>query len=275
MTALKEQLGKTLERLGKGLQSREFERFEDTPYGNAQRLWRVLAPERKIDPLKSAFLQFNYSYDGEGVRPQNEEQAIFSSLLKPYRSLFGEFDNFSVSLSLSHKADDISFMLTVFAPPMSQQITHANPYSVLKILELPEQKRYQGGHIPYNVLIFRESELYAGRLDQELVGIDAEKGGILKERMEWSDEPQGDALWRRRFASETLKFLTSIAETEKEDVANWNREAQVAFKEREQENPWLRRSLRDKRQAGAVFPDNSNLAMMRIFRSKHDSVLST
>ena len=274
MTALKEQLGITLERLGKRLQSREFERFEDTPYGNAQRLWRVLALERKIDPVKSAFLAISSSSDHEGVLPENEAQTIFYNLLRPYTSLFPEFDSFLVSLSLSNKADDISFMLTVFAPPMSQQITHDNPYAVLKILELPEQKRYHGGRIPYNVLILRESELYTGTLDQELVGIDAEKGGILKECKNWIDESGGDVEWRRHFANETLKFLTSIAETEKEGVANWDREAQVALKEREQENPWWRRSLRDKRQTGAVFPDNSNLAMMRIFRSKHASELS-
>lgn len=271
MVALRERLGRTLEGLGKGLQTREAERFEDTPYGNAQRLWKVLAPERKIDPLKSAFLKFSSIYDegyDEGVKTQSEEQNIFCNLLNPYRSLFPQFDGFFVSLSLSNKADDISFKLTVFAPPLSQQVTHDAPYSVLTILELPEQK-YYGVRIPYNVVILGESKdgLYTGKLDQEFVGLDSEKAGIFKEHKKWSDEPEGDPLWRRHFASETLKFLTSIAERGKCTVSS-NQDAQLAFKQREQQVPWRKRSDSDKRQLGAVWPDNTNLAMMRISMSK-------
>lgn len=273
MTALKERLGTTLERLGKGLQSREAEIFEDTPYGNAKRLWRVLAPERKIDPLKSAFLKFNSFYDGEGVKPENEEQTIFCNLLNPYRSLFPELDTFFVALSLSDKSDDISFKLTVFAPPLSQQVTNDSPYSILTILELPEQKRYGGGRIPYNVVILGESKngLYTGKLDQEFVGIDSEKEGIFKEHKKWSDEPEGDPAWRSHFASETLKFLTRIAETNREGVVSSNQDAQLDFKQHEKEVPWWRRIIADERerQPGAVWPNNTNLAMMRLFTSKH------
>lgn len=263
MPVLKEQLGITLERFGKGLQSREAERFENTPYGNAQRLWRVLAPDRKIDPLKSAFLQFSSTYD-EGVKTQSKEQNVFCNLLNPYRSLFPELDGFFVSLSLSNKADDISFKLTVFAPPPSPQFTHDNPYTVLKILESPEQKRYEGGRIPYNVVILRESKLYTGKLDQEFVGIDSvKKEGIFKEHKRWSDEPQGDPLWRRHFASETLKFLTSIAETGRRDTVNSNQKTQLAFKHHEQQVQWWKRGFSDIRQPGAVWPDNVNLGLKR------------
>ena len=265
MTGLKEQLGVTLGRLGKGLQSREFEKFEDTPYGNAQRLWRVLAPERKIGHLKCAFLQFNSPYDGEGVRPESEEQRIFFNLLNPYRSLFPELDNFLISLSLSYKSDDVSFRLTVFAPPKSQLITHDSPYPVLAIMELPEQKRHKGGTSPYNVVILTESELYTDRLDQEFVGLNSERERVFRKNYKWSDESQGDSLWRAQFASETLKFLTNIAETDREGVINCNQEAQLAFKHREKEVPWWRKRPSDKRQPGAVWPDNVNLGVMRIY----------
>lgn len=275
MVALRERLGRTLEDLGKGLQGRESERFEDNPYGNAQRLWRVLAPERKIDPLKSAFLKFSSTYN-EGVKTQSEEQNVFCNLLNPYRSLFRELDSFFVSLSLSNKSDDVSFRLTVFAPPLSQQVTHDASYAVLTILELPEQKHY-GVSIPYNVVILAESRdgLYTGELDQEFVGLNPQKEGIFREHKQWSDELQGDPLWRSHFASETLKFLTSIAETDREGSVNWNREAQVAFKEREKEAPWWRKIVSDerKRQPGSIWPENTNLTMMRLLKSKHASEL--
>jgi len=269
MVALKERLGRTLEGLGKGLQKKESERFEDTPYGNAQRLWRSLAPDRKIDPLKSAFLKFTSAYDGEGVKPQNEEQTIFCNLLNPYRSLFPEWDSFLVSLSLSHPSDDVSFKLTVFAPPPSPEFNFDKPYSVLTILELPEQKRYYGNHVPYNVVILRESKLYTGKLDQEFVGLGPQKEGIFKELKQWHDEPQGDPGWRRNFASETLKFLTSIVGTNGECSIISNQDAQLAFKQREKEVPWWKKSWSDKRQLGAVYPDNTNLSVMRLSRFKY------
>lgn len=264
MVALREHLGRTLEDLGKGLRTREAKKLEDTPYGNAQRLWNALAPERKTDPLKSAFLEFS-SFDGEGgVRTQSEEQNIFCNLLNPYRSLFPQFDSFLVSLSLSNKADDISFRLTVFAPPPSPQFTQDNPYPVFTIMELPEQKRY-GTRIPYNVLILGESKLYTGELDQEFVGLGPEKEGIFKEHKKWSDEPQGDPAWLSHFASETLKFLTNIAETDREGVVSFNQDAQLAHKQHKKEAPWWRRIIADERerQAGAVWPANTNLFLHR------------
>lgn len=263
MPALKEKLGITLERFGQGFQSRESERFENTPYGNAQMLWKALAPDRRIDQLKSAFLKFGAYNDGEGVKPENEEQTVFCNLLNPYRSLFPEFDSFFVSLSLSDEADHISFILSVFAPPPSPKFNQDNPYAVLKILELPEQRRYEGSPIPYNVVILGESDLYIPRLNRELVGVSPEKEGIFKEHKKWSDEPKGDPEWRRHFVSETLKFLTKIAETDKEYVISSNRDAQLAFKHREQQVPWWSRSFPDKRQPGAVWPENVNLALMR------------
>lgn len=160
-----------MESLGRRLQTREVVGKEDSPYDNAQQLLRILAPVRRIDPLKSGFLEFSSFYDREGVKPENEEQKVFCNLLKPYRSLFPELDSFFVSLSLSNKSDDVSFKLTIFAPPPSPQFTHDKPYPVLTIRELPEQK-YYGTRFPYNVVILGESKLYTGKLDQEFVGID-------------------------------------------------------------------------------------------------------
>lgn len=263
MVAFRERLGRTIEDLGKGLQSRESERFEDTPYGNAQGLWRVLAPGREINPLKSAFLRLG-AYHDEGVKTESEGQNIFSALLTPYIGLFPELDYFLVSLSLSGKSDDVSFKLTVFVPPQLQQSTHDSHYPVLMIRELPEQK-LGGARIPYDMVIKVEGKFYTGALDKDFVGLGPKKEGIFKERRTWLDRPEGDIEWRRHFASETLKLLTKIAETGKEDVVNSNREKQGVFREREKKVSLFTRTFWDKRQPGAVWPDNINLSMMRRF----------
>lgn len=268
MVALRERLGRTLEGLGKGLRTGETKELDDTPYGNAQRLCGVLAPDRKINPRESAFLRFTPSYD-EGVKTENLEQDVFCNLLQPYRSLFPEFDVFTVSLSLSSKFHGISFKMEVIATPWPQLFGHDKRRAILTIKELPEQK---GSHtlFPYNMLIIGEGtkRLHTGILDQEFIGVNPEKEPVFtkyrREELQPGLAPKGDPMWRRGFVNETLKHLIKIAEEGKPHVVEWNREQQVFLEKRKKKLSWWTRNIKDPRlQPGAIWPENLHLYIMR------------
>lgn len=259
MAALAE-IGVVLERFGQRLQSKEVPREPVTPYEHARRLWETVAPGRKLDPVESVFLHFSFAQSG--VQPEGREQNIFTYLLGPYRSLFPELDIFTVSLSMSHESDDISFKLAVFAPPPSPQLNQDKPYPILVVRELPEQRDYDP-RIPYNLLILADDQLCTGKLSRELVGFDQEAGLLWQGWEKWHEGSQGDIDWRRQFTSEALRLLTKIADTNRDYLSTFNREVQTHFRRQEKSISWWHRSWWDRLHPGAVWPESLELYHIR------------
>ncbi|TSC66499.1 MAG: hypothetical protein CEO21_172 [Microgenomates group bacterium Gr01-1014_80] len=263
MSAIAE-VGTVLEQFGKKLQVVNTPKEPVTPYEHAKKLWETLTSGRKIDSVEAAYLRFHYNSEN-GIRPENVEQNLLGYLLRPYRGLFPELETFTTSISIGDKDDDISFKLTVFAPPPSPQFNQNKGYPVLTIRELPEVQRGVGDHkIPYKMLILGEGDLYTGRLSQELVEFNFQSGPLWNGLEEWSDELRGDVEWRKRFTCEAIKYFTRIAEMNPDLLSEFNRGVQSHFRKQEKAVSWWSRTWGDRLHPGAVWPETLNLYYTRV-----------
>lgn len=213
---------------------------------------------------KNSTISFEFGH-AKGVSPETEGEWVFTKLLKPYRGLFSELDQFCASLSIYHEKAGISFKLVIFAPPPSPQFNQEWHYPILAIRELPEQRGYYNFPIPYNMLILSEGQLYTGRLDRQILGFQQGEGLFTQEFDNLLEEPQEDVNWRRQLAIETIKFLTRIhTETGSgEEIVQLNHERHLDFRRQEQSVPWWKRSWTDRLNPGAVWPEELELDMMR------------
>lgn len=269
------EIGAALRRVGQRLMSGEIRKEPVTPYEHAKKLLETLAPGREIDSVESVFLRVGFTTGVDDIGPKTIGQEAFLDLLQPHRSLFPELDAFDIALSMDHPEADVSFKLSIFAPPPSPQFNQEKPYPILVIRELPGEKGYPcDSPIPYNLSILGEDELYTGRLNRELVGFSQEEGLLWQGWNEWSDELRGDLEVRRQFTIEVIKLLTKLAEPHREELAEHNRSIQRYFKERERLVPWWNRSRLHGLHPAAVWPDDSELHIYRMVDLPPDRLIA-
>lgn len=256
------EIGAVLERFGQRLQSRDVPREPITPYEHAKRLWEYTTSGRKTDSVETAFFRFQF-VDDNGVNTKGREQNVFTNLLKPYRGLFPELDGFNVSLSVGDEIDDISFKLAVFAPEPSPKFNHDKPYPVFVVRELPRLRRSEST-TPYNLLILGESELYSGKLDNELVGLNEQAEPVWQRFEEWHEEVRGSVRWRTLFTTEMLKLFTHIVEPSMDYLGKYNQEVLDHYKEREKAVSWWNRTSVHRLHPAAVWPEAMELYYSRV-----------
>lgn len=242
-----------------------------TPYEHAKKLWRTIYPRKKPGSTKSVFMHFTQrrsepDSSKPGVPIRSQEQRVFLNLTYPYWSLFPELDNFAASLSMSPKPEDISFKLTVFAPPPSPQLNKDKFYPILTIREIPAARNCDGEPTAYNLHILGagENNLYSGKLDCQLVGFDPQEGPRWEKFSDWHEGARGDIAWRQRFTCGVLKTLTAIAELNPKEAASYTQTTWASIEEQKKNLSWRRRIWVRSRDTGAIWPEDQTLYLSRL-----------
>lgn len=213
---------------------------ETEPLGDkAIELWKLIAPNRHPKPkLPTAVLLFYY--DPEKQAPEMSfEQELFDSILKPYWQT--KYDVFLAKLAInpnyfdhgrSNEKDPSSFILQIDAPS-PPQLPDDRRTTVFGFAEFPKDKLNNLKN--HQIDISAESGLYTGELSRIMLG--KPENLQITPFMPFTEATDAEAMlphniaWRRKFATEILDRLISLANKTPSETRNMiDRKWQERFK---------------------------------------------